>query len=1019
MKLLFYLSLRKIKKSLGRFISIILIVALGVGFFAGLRESSPDILTTLDNYYDKTNLMDYKITSTKGLTDEDVSSLKKLEHVSKVIPSYSVDALVSGEAIRVHAYLKDLNQVTLVKGRLIKNNYECLADATYFKLGDKIHLSKLSIDGILEIVDYDVVGLVNSSSYLSKEKGIATIGNGKLQSFIYIPYDNFKSDIITEVYLISKNTQEENSYERSYQESLEALEKEILKLKPIQETKRYEEILETAMKEIQKIEEEFQVEKDKASKDLNQAYLTLKKARQELDSGWQDYNASKKLLLENEESGKKKLEESKIKLEQGKLAYQNTLLEYKLQEENLENLLKETKNNINTLEEKLNNMDTTDPNYSIYQENLLSLKKLETLYSTLIQTKKSLEISEKTITQEENNYYLQITNGKKELEKAKIKLDNSEKSYQIGLSEYNQGVKTLEEKTLEAEEKIQDAKDSLKEIEKPEWYLLDRTSNNGYTSIYEDAMKVDSIAKVFPVFFILVVALMCFNTLTRMVEEERGEIGTLVSLGYSRSLIMGGYIFYVFFAAIIGITSGLLAGYTIIPNVVYQVYHSNYILPQLEVSIKIIPFLILVFSFLTMMFLITILSCQKELRNNPANIIRPKLPRKGKKVLLEKVSFFWKRLSFTSKVTVRNMFRYKKRIIMTVLGIAGSTALLLTGFGLKDSINKLIKLQYEEIIHYDALFVMQNNYQELSKELKEKLNSSGVINYLPIYQESFTFDAKDISHDVYLMVFENETKHNQYVTLNSKVNKKFIFPKDGVVITEKMAKLLNAKIGDLIKIRNNQNELYLVKVSEIVENYTLHYMYMTKESYENMMEKNISYNMIIANLKDDVNEENLATNWISDNKVSAINFTSDNLKTFTIMVDSLNKIVYLIIFASCLLAFIVLYNLTTINITERVREISTLKVLGFYDKEVSNYVYRETFMLTIFGIAFGLLLGVFLHSYVMNVAETDNILFFHFINWYSYILTCLTIIGFSVIVQVFTHFKLKKIDFIEALKSVE
>ena len=1019
MKLLFYLSLRKIKKSLGRFISIILIVALGVGFFAGLRESSPDILTTLDNYYDKTNLMDYKITSTKGLTDEDVSSLKKLEHVSKVIPSYSVDALVSGEAIRVHAYLKDLNQVTLVKGRLIKNNYECLADATYFKLGDKIHLSKLSIDGILEIVDYDVVGLVNSSSYLSKEKGIATIGNGKLQSFIYIPYDNFKSDIITEVYLISKNTQEENSYERSYQESLEALEKEILKLKPIQETKRYEEILETAMKEIQKIEEEFQVEKDKASKDLNQAYLTLKKARQELDSGWQDYNASKKLLLENEESGKKKLEESKIKLEQGKLAYQNTLLEYKLQEENLENLLKETKNNINTLEEKLNNMDTTDPNYSIYQENLLSLKKLETLYSTLIQTKKSLEISEKTITQEENNYYLQITNGKKELEKAKIKLDNSEKSYQIGLSEYNQGVKTLEEKTLEAEEKIQDAKDSLKEIEKPEWYLLDRTSNNGYTSIYEDAMKVDSIAKVFPVFFILVVALMCFNTLTRMVEEERGEIGTLVSLGYSRSLIMGGYIFYVFFAAIIGITSGLLAGYTIIPNVVYQVYHSNYILPQLEVSIKIIPFLILVFSFLTMMFLITILSCQKELRNNPANIIRPKLPRKGKKVLLEKVSFFWKRLSFTSKVTVRNMFRYKKRIIMTVLGIAGSTALLLTGFGLKDSINKLIKLQYEEIIHYDALFVMQNNYQELSKELKEKLNSSGVINYLPIYQESFTFDAKDISHDVYLMVFENETKHNQYVTLNSKVNKKFIFPKDGVVITEKMAKLLNAKIGDLIKIRNNQNELYLVKVSEIVENYTLHYMYMTKESYEKMMEKNISYNMIIANLKDDVNEENLATNWISDNKVSAINFTSDNLKTFTIMVDSLNKIVYLIIFASCLLAFIVLYNLTTINITERVREISTLKVLGFYDKEVSNYVYRETFMLTIFGIAFGLLLGVFLHSYVMNVAETDNILFFHFINWYSYILTCLTIIGFSVIVQVFTHFKLKKIDFIEALKSVE
>lgn len=1019
MKLLFRLSLRKIKKSLGRFLSILLIVALGVGFFAGLRESAPDILTTLDNYYDNTNLMDFKITSTTGLTTDDIKSLKELEHVDLVVPSYSLDALVSGEAIRVHALLDSINQVTLKEGREILSNDECLADEGYFDLGDTIHLEKLSIDGVLEIIDYKVVGLVDSSLYLSSEKGIATIGNGKLESFIFIPYENFNSEVITEVYLTSKNSKEENSYETSYEDNIQILEDEILELKPIQETKRYEEILEKATKEIQKIEDEFQVEKNKATSKLQKAKKELDSARTELDNGWREYNTSLKLLEENEASGKEKLENAKKELENGKTMYQNTLNQYQVSEENLSSLLENTKNQIANLEAILNNLEETDPNYATIKQNLESLKQLETLYTTLITTKETLQKSEETLIQEEKNYNEQIANGKKALEEAKQELDEGEVSYQNGLREYENGVLELENATREAEEKIEEARQALKEIEKPEWYLLNRTNNNGYTSIYDDAMKIDSIAKVFPVFFILVVALMCFNTLTRMVEEERGEIGILASLGYSKFLIMGSYIFYVFLATIIGVTFGLLGGYTIIPNVVYQIYHANYILPSLEVSIKIIPFLLIVFVSLFIMYMITFLSCQKELKNNPAIIIRPKPPRKGKKVLLERVKFFWKRLSFTSKVTVRNMFRYKKRIVMTVLGIAGSTALLLTGFGLRDSINRLIELQYGSIIHYDALFVMQDSFQEISSEVKENLNTSNVSSYLPIYQESFTFDANNISHDVYVMAFEDVEKINEFLTFNSKSNQEFIFPTDGVVITEKIAKLLKVKIGDFIKIRNSQNELYMLRVSDIVENYTLHYIYMNKATYEKVFEQEISYNMLMANLEDGTNEEELSTKWLEEGLISTINFTSDNLNTFSVMVDSLNKIVYLIIVASCLLAFIVLYNLTTINITERVREISTLKVLGFYDMEVSNYVYRETFMLTLFGLLLGLLLGVSLHSYVMTVAETDNILFFHYINWYSYIFTGLVIMIFGLIVQIFTHFKLKRIDMIESLKSVE
>ena len=1019
MKLLIILSFRKIKKSLGRFISIILIVALGIGFFAGLRESAPDILMTLDNFYDQTNLMDYKIISTKGLTNEDVESLQKLTQVKKVIPSYSVDALVSGEAIRVHSLTTEINQVSLVSGRMIKNNKECLADATYFNLGDKIHLSEVSLDGILEIVDYEVVGLVNSSLYLSVERGISTIGNGKLESFIFINYDNFQSEFITEVYLLGKNSQEENSYDNSYEESLKKLESEILELKPIQETKRYEEILEEATAEIQKIEDEFQIERNKALDELNQASDNLKQARHKLDNGWQEYDESKQLLLTNEQKGKQELEQAENELNQGKLSYQNTLNKYNLQEDSIPDLLEDTKKQIETLEVTLSQIETTDPNYVVYQEQLTSLKQLEILYNNLLNTKNTLETSEKTLQEEQNKYNEEITNGYLQLEQAKKELENGEIEYQSGLTEYNEGVKQLEEKVKEAETKIQEAKDSLKEIEKPEWYLLDRTNNNGYISIYEDAMKIEAIAKVFPIFFIIVVALMCFNTLTRMIEEERGEIGTLASLGYGRGLITTGYIVFVLLAAFIGITAGLIGGYTIIPKVVYQIYHSTYVLPDLEVSIKIIPFIILVFFSLLIMLLITIISCQKELRDTPANIIRPKSPKKGKKVLLENITFFWKRLSFTSKVTVRNMFRYKKRIIMTVLGIAGSTALLLAGFGLRDSINELIDLQYKNLIHYDALFVMQNNYQELSQELQKDLNLSGVVEYLPVYQETFIFEAKDISHNAYLMAFANDEEISKYLTLNSKKNADFSFPDDGVIITEKMSDLLKIQIGDLIKIRNSKNELYIVKVSDIVENYTMHYIYMNKDVYKKIFDQDIVYNTVMANLKEDIDNDELARKWINDNKVTTINFTSDNYQIFINMVASLNKIVYLIIIASCLLAFVVLYNLTTINITERVREISTLKVLGFYDKEVSNYIYRETIMLTLFGIIFGLFGGIFLHSYVMDIAETDNILFCHYINWYSYVLSFIIIIIFGIIVQLFTHFKLKKINMIEALKSIE
>ena len=696
-----------------------------------------------------------------------------------------------------------------------------------------------------------------------------------------------------------------------------------------------------------------------------------------------------------------------------------TLSSAGLTEDTLESTLDTLNTQITNMTNLLNATSPDDPNYAIYERALNSLNANKTNLETLITTKETLDTSKEEIDQSETLLTNQIASARTEIASARAELEANEEELDNAYQEYLDGLNTLNEERANVESQINEARLALEKIEKPEWYLLDRTDNNGYSSIWDDATKVDAIAGIFPIFFIVVVALMCFNTMNRMVEEERGEIGILTSLGYNNFKIINGYLFYIFFATVIGVTIGLLVGYTLIPNVIYSIYNANYILPKLSINIKLLPFFIMILITLGLMSFIAIYSCLKELKNAPADILRPAAPKAGKKVFLEHLKFIWKKLSFTGKVTARNMFRYKKRITMTILGVVGSTALLLTGFGLRDSISSLADLQYGKINHYDALFVFQNNFTSIDEEVTNRLASDNIEGYMPIYQASYTFEAKDLTHDTYLIVISDPDNLDDFITLNSKVNDEFAFPEDGVAISEKMATLLNVDIGDFIKLRNSNNELVVLPVSEIVENYTLHYVYMNEETYVKYFETDLEYNMIMANLDESINHDTLAKEWMDAGLISTINFTEDNILVFDNMVGGLNLIVLLIIGASCALAFIVLYNLTTINIAERIREISTLKVLGFYDKEVSSYVYRETLFLTIIGILLGLVAGIFLHMYVINVAETDNILFLHDILWPSYIYSFLIIIFFTIIVQIITNQRLKKIDMVESLKSVE
>lgn len=1019
MRLLYKLSFVKMRKNIGRFLSILFIVALGVGFFAGLRETTPDIKSTLDQYYDEHQLMDFKIVSTMGLTEDDITSLKELTNVEKVVPSYSVDALIDGESIRIHAIEEEINKVDLIEGRMPKNPQECLADATKYKIGDTLTITKLSTENILINTTYEVVGLVNSPLYLSRQMGIASIGTGELSSYIYIPKSNFNSEYYTEVYITAKGSLKETAYEKKYDEAINLLLNELEELKPIRETKRYEEILEEATIEIRKIEEEANEKITLAKTELQDALTKINEGKEEI------YNAQNKIatnetkIKEEEQNAKTKINNARQAWAESNKTFESTLSSLGLTTTTLASSLNTVNENITDIEEKLKTLTPEDPKYSEYQNELEKLNSKKDNLQTLITTQETLNTTKAEIDNNEQNLQKQITDVKEELNKAKETLANQEQKIESAYAEYLEKVNYVETEQKQLETKINEAKSSLQEIEKPVWYLLDRTDNNGYSSIWDDASKVDAIAGIFPIFFIIVVALMCFNTMNRMIEEERGEIGVLSSLGYGSFSIINGYLFYVFFATVIGVTIGLLIGYTLIPNIIYTIYNANYILPSLSINMKLLPFFIIILITLGLMSLIAVITCLKELKNPPATILRPATPKKGKKVFLEHIKFIWKRLSFTGKVTTRNMFRYKKRIVMTVLGVVGSTALLLTGFGLRDSISGLADLQYGKINHYDALLVFQNSFKNIEDEWLNKLAEDNITEYIPIYQASFTFEAKNLTHDVYLIAVDNDAQIDKFITMNSKVNDNFTFPEDGVVISEKMANLLNVKIGDFIKLRNSDNELIVLPVSEIVENYTLHYVYMNQKTYEKYFEKDLEYNMIMTNFKEDLNKEKFAEKWVDSKLVSTINFTEDNILVFDNMVKGLNLIIILIIGASCMLAFIVLYNLTTINIAERIREISTLKVLGFYDKEVSSYVYRETLFLTIIGILIGLAAGIFLHMYVINVAETDNILFLHSIKWYSYIYSFLIIIFFTIVVQIITNQKLKKINMVESLKSVE
>ena len=619
----------------------------------------------------------------------------------------------------------------------------------------------------------------------------------------------------------------------------------------------------------------------------------------------------------------------------------------------------------------------------------------------------------------------EITDNEKKLQDAAKDLKKGEKDLADGKKEYEDAQKDAEDEIVENQQKLDDAKKELEDLEKPEWMVTDREDLPEYTDYGDNADRLRNIGQVFPVIFFLVAALISLTTMTRMVEEQRTQIGTLKALGYKKSAIAAKYICYAFFATLLGSVLGMLIGEKIIPYIIITAYGIMYHNVANTISIDYQPGFALIASAASVVCTVgaTLFASGKELQETPASLMRPPAPKEGKRVLLERFTFIWKHLSFSWKSTIRNLFRYKKRLIMTVFGIAGSMGLMLVGFGLQDSISDIAAIQYRELQHYDGMVIEDSDAtEEEHEELFEYMKENEQIAHCNRVQMTKISAPKGSSNiSIYLFVPESLSEFAKDVTLKNRITgETYELTDEGAAISEKTASLLGLKVGDMIPLKKGDKE-YKVRVAVITENYMSHYLYMTPRVYEQTFGEKPEYENIVFTMQEDCKDdlEMAGTRILAYPGALSISYTSSLASQVDRMLSTLDAVILVLIVSAGMLAFVVLYNLNNINITERQRELATLKVLGFYDGEVSQYVLRENVILTVLGIMFGAVFGILIHRYVITTVEVDAVMFGRNIKLLSFLYSGILTSIFSIVVNGVMHFKLKTIDMVESLKSVE
>ena len=650
-------------------------------------------------------------------------------------------------------------------------------------------------------------------------------------------------------------------------------------------------------------------------------------------------------------------------------------------------------------------------------------KELDEGWATLTDRQVELDDAKQQIA----DAYAELADARKELDDALQTIEENKQKLADGEIDYEEGKAEAEQELADARTELEDAQADLDAVEFPSWYVWDRDNNVSYNSFAGNVSKVEALSGVFPLFFFLVAALVVSTTMTRMVEEERLQIGTMKALGFDNRAIMRKYILYAMTAAVSGALFGLAVGFTVFPSVIWYAYAMMYYLPAFHPVWRWNYAIFSAGSLILCTLLVTVETGRTSLKESPAALMRPRAPKAGKRILLERIRPLWNRMSFTYKVTFRNLFRYKRRFWMTVIGVAGCTALLLTGFGISDSINGIIVKQFTDVSQYDLITAVTDSQDTQSGPVYDYLfgedGSGEVTSSLAAMTEVTTQELPDGSTaEVYLMVPQDADSLNTYIDMHERVScKPTPLGETGIIMTEKIAELLDVKAGDTVTLVDGDGRSGQFTVSGVCENYVSNYIYMSASTYTDAFGDAPEWNSILSILSDDSQEarDKVSETLLGMDEVASLNFTADTMTQVLNMLNSINAVVVMIVVCAAVLALVVLYNLTNINVAERVKEIATIKVLGFYDREVSAYVMRETVALTIIGALFGLAGGIALHRFVIFTVEVDAVMFGRTIDPSSYVYALGLTMLFSLIVNLMMSRKLKKISMVESMKAPE
>lgn len=1036
-KISFISAFRDIKSNFSRFISIFAIVALGVGFFAGVRAAKPDMTESADKYYDSQKLMDFSIMSVDGFTDDDINMVKE-QVGSTVVESYVFDSVSSINdsdcVIKYYSLNNKINIPEIVEGRLPSASDECIVDANSIgmpvKVGDVIKVKK-DQGSFLINTELKVVGLVNTALYISgTQYGTTNLGDGQIDTVAFLNEDAFNGEYNT-LLVRCDFLRKYNCYSNEYKDGLKSV------------VDRLDSIMSNRLKAIIDGSYDYRrLDLQKHNPDLvasvNQIYTT----KEQLETEYAALVTTKDYLDRTGEL-----------IDQRSIGYQQTLQEteayisaevakYDAIKEEVSKLSQECEKAQNDYEStKLSieqkSADLKTKRYTLSTIDDTTSAEYITLKTAIDTLQKELDILNDSIGQKEELYKQKADAMNKAFEeydasyssadKIFKELNNTNKissdelvqmtiSYRAAQIDYNTRLATYDAARVELNAGLDKIVSTVSQIYSnfdSLWYFTDRFDFPGNEEYGDNADRIGNIAIVFPAFFLLVAMLVCLTTMTRLVSEHRMQIGTLKALGYSNLSIALRYISYAMLATVAGCIVGLCVGFVLFPRVILyaysMLYSINCIYTPFRVDIAIVSSLLMcvciIFS--------VVCACYSEFTNSPSKLMRPKPMPVGKSILIDKIGFIWNKMSFTKKVMARNMFINKKRKLMTIVGVAGCTALLLTGFGLRDSITDINEKQFNEIWKYDLTAVYTD-----AKSAEAVIEDSDIDSWLMCYQKSHNISFDDNKQEAYVVIPKDSAKLYSFITLDSRTtSKRYSFDKYDCLITEKLSKLLDVKKGEDIAVEID-GEKYNVIVDGIVENYAEHYVYLSKDKFKSLTDQDAKYNVAYCKY-DGKNIDKVAESLLESGKIQGVKLNADTKSSFDDILQLMNIVILILIISAAALSFVVVFNLTDINITERRREIATLKVLGFNKKEMYTYVFRENTVLSLIGTAVGLGLGYLLAMYVINTAEIDIVMFGRTIYPLSFVLSAVLSLLFTFIINIVMRPKANKVDMIESLKSVE